>query len=140
MSRKYVDNVCAMLRRKGLSEKYECAGIYCIKLNEQIVYIGKSRNMLLRIAEHYVGIKQESEKKYRILAELQRKGHTVCFDVLYYAQKTKKAEIEEEIGEKEGVFIRKHRPPLNTQIPKANDWHKFDTNHVDAKELLQSLL
>ena len=34
MSRKYVDNVCAMLRRKGLSEKYECAGIYCIKLNE----------------------------------------------------------------------------------------------------------
>lgn len=140
MSRKYVDNVCAMLRRKGLSEKYECAGIYCIKLNEQIVYIGKSRNMLLRIAEHYVGIRQESEKKYRILAELQRKGHTVCFDVLYYAQKTKKAEIEEEIGEKEGVFIRKHRPPLNTQIPKANDWHKFDTNHVDAKELLQSLL
>lgn len=140
MSRKYVDNVCAMLRRKGLSEKYECAGIYCIKLNEQIVYIGKSRNMLLRIAEHYVGIKQESEKKYRILAELQRKGHTVCFDVLYYAQKTKKAEVEEEIGEKEGVFIRKHRPPLNTQIPKANDWHKFDTNHVDAKELLQSLL
>ena len=140
MSRKYVDNVCAMLRRKGLSEKYECAGIYCIKLNEQIVYIGKSRNMLLRIAEHYVGIKQESEKKYRILAELQRKGHTVCFDVLYYAQKTKKAEVEEEIGEKEGVFIRKHRPPLNTQIPKANDWHKFDTNHVDAKELLQRLL
>ena len=140
MSRKYVDNVCAMLRRKGLSEKYECAGIYCIKLNEQIVYIGKSRNMLLRIAEHYVGIRQESEKKYRILAELQRKGHTVCFDVLYYAQKTKKAEIEEEIGEKEGVFIRKHRPPLNTQIPKANDWHKFDTNHVDAKELLQKLL
>lgn len=140
MSRKYVDNVCAMLRRKGLSEKYECAGIYCIKLNEQIVYIGKSRNMLLRIAEHYVGIRQESEKKYRILAELQRKGHTVCFDVLYYAQKTKKAEIEEEIGEKEGVFIRKHRPPLNTQIPKANDWHKFDTNHVDAKELLQRLL
>lgn len=140
MSRKYVDNVCAMLRRKGLSEKYECAGIYCIKLNEQIVYIGKSRNMLLRIAEHYVGIKQESEKKYRILAELQRKGHTVCFDVLYYAQKTKKAEVEEEIGEKEGVFIRKHRPPLNTQIPKEDDWHKFDTNHVDAKELLQSLL
>lgn len=96
--------------------------------------------MLLRIAEHYVGIRQESEKKYRILAELQRKGHTVCFDVLYYAQKTKKAEIEEEIGEKEGVFIRKHRPPLNTQIPKEDDWHKFDTNHVDAKELLQRLL
>lgn len=96
--------------------------------------------MLLRIAEHYVGIRQGSEKKYRILAELQRKGHTVCFDVLYYAQKTKRAEIEEEIGAKEGEFIRKYRPPLNTQIPKEDDWHKYDLNHVDAKELLKELL
>jgi len=43
--------------------------------------------MLKRIAEHYVGIKNGSEAKYRILAEAQRKGHSVGFDVLYYAQK-----------------------------------------------------
>ena len=42
MNKKYVDNVCSMFRRKGLSEKYEHPGIYCIKLNSQIVYIGKS--------------------------------------------------------------------------------------------------
>lgn len=30
---------------------------------------GKSPNMLVRIAEHYVGIRQGSERKYRILAE-----------------------------------------------------------------------
>ena len=95
--------------------------------------------MLLRIAEHYVGIRQESEKKYRILAELQRKGHTVCFDVLYYAQKTKKAEIEEEIGEKEGKYIRKYQPILNTQIPKEDDWHKFDNRKIDVKSILNAI-
>ena len=58
-----------MLRRKGLADKYEHPGIYCIKLNDLIVYIGKSRNMLERIAQHYVGIKEGSECKYRILAE-----------------------------------------------------------------------
>ena len=42
MKNKYIENVCAMFRRKGLSPKYEHPGIYCIKLNDQIVYIGKS--------------------------------------------------------------------------------------------------
>lgn len=59
-----------MLRRKGLTEKYDCAGVYCIKLNGEIVYIGKSLNMLERIAAHYVGIKKGSELKYRILSEV----------------------------------------------------------------------
>ena len=31
---KFVENVCTMFRRNGLSEKYEYPGIYCIKLNE----------------------------------------------------------------------------------------------------------
>ena len=48
---------------------YEHPGIYCIKLDDQIVYIGKSKNMLERVASHYVGIKQGSELKYRIIAE-----------------------------------------------------------------------
>ena len=46
----YADNVYAMLRRRGLSPKYEHPGIYCIKLDGQIVYIGKSENMLVRVA------------------------------------------------------------------------------------------
>ena len=70
MQNSYEDNVCSMLRRRGLSPKYEHPGIYCIKLDDQIVYIGKSENMIRRIAEHYVGIKKGTEKKYRILAEV----------------------------------------------------------------------
>ena len=56
-------------RGKGLAPKYDHAGIYCIKIDSTIVYIGKSRNMLRRVAQHYVGIKTQKEKKYRILAE-----------------------------------------------------------------------
>ena len=96
--------------------------------------------MLKRIAQHYVGIKEGSECKYRILAEAQRKGYSVDFDVLYHAKNQRYWEIVEEIGQKEGELIRQHRPVLNTQIPKAEDWHKWEINRVDAREVLKLLL
>lgn len=69
MSRTYEENVRAMIRRIGKEPKYKAPGIYCIKLDERVVYIGKSVNMLERVAAHYVGIETGSECKYRILAE-----------------------------------------------------------------------
>lgn len=110
----YEDNAYQWLKRKGLAAKYEFAGIYCIKIDNQIVYIGKSGNMLRRIAQHYAGIQKGTEKKYRIIAEARRKGHNITFDVLYYAQSSRYVDKLAEIGEKEGEYIRKHRPPLNT--------------------------
>ena len=80
--------------------------------------------MLERVAHHYVGIKLGSERKYRILAEAQRKGHPIEFDVLYYAESNRKRDILNEIGEKEGEYIRAYRPILNTQIPKEEDCAK----------------
>ena len=96
--------------------------------------------MLRRVAEHYVGIQKETEKKYRILSEARRKGHPITFDVLYDAKGNWYAEIEEEIGRKEGELIRQYRPVLNTQFPKAEDWHKWNVNKVDAREVLKDLL
>ena len=81
----YVENMVGCLKRMGYAPKYQHAGIYCIKLDNQIVYIGKSTNMLYRVAEHYVGIQTGSETKYRILAEAARKNHSITFDVLYDA-------------------------------------------------------
>ena len=81
----YVENMVGCLKRLGYVPKYQHAGIYCIKLDNQIVYIGKSTNMLYRVAEHYVGIQTDSETKYRILAEAVRKNHSITFDVLYDA-------------------------------------------------------
>ena len=96
--------------------------------------------MLVRVSHHYVGIKRGSERKYRILAEAQRKGQRIGFDVLYYAKSERQKDIVNEIGEKEGEFIRKYRPILNTQIPKEEDWHKWDVSEVDAREVLKLLL
>ena len=48
------------LKRKGYDQKYERAGIYCIKVDDRIVYIGKSHNMLKRVAAHYAAIKGET--------------------------------------------------------------------------------
>ena len=94
----YTENTYNWLKRKGLAAKYECAGIYCIKIDNKIVYIGKSANMLRRIAQHYVGIQTGAEKKYRIMAEARRKGHNIGFDVLYYARRKGTANQLMEIG------------------------------------------
>ena len=136
----YEDNAYNWLKSKGLAAKYEYAGIYCIKIDGKIVYIGKSANMLRRIAQHYVGIKQGSEKKYRIISEAERKGHPITFDVLYYAKSRRLVDKLVEIGEKEGEYIRLHTPILNTQIPKAEDWKKYENKAVDAREILHEIL
>ena len=81
-----------------------------------------------------------TEKKYRIMAEAERKGHPITFDVLYYAKSRRYADKLAEIGEKEGEYIRKYNPILNTQIPKAENWERWDINEVDAKKILQTIL
>lgn len=136
----YADNAYNWMKDKGLAAKYEHAGIYCIKVDNKIVYIGKSTNMLRRIAQHYVGIQTGAEKKYRIMAEARRKGHNIGFDVLYYAQRKGSTNQLLEIGQKEGEYIRKFNPVLNTQIPKEEDWSKWDISEVDAREVLRMIL
>ena len=42
--------------------------------------------MLRRISQHYAGIQNETEKKYKVLSEARRRGHDINFDVLYYAK------------------------------------------------------
>ena len=96
--------------------------------------------MLERIASHYVGIRQGSELKYRIMAEAQRKGRAVVFDVLYYAKSKKNRDILNEIGEKEGEFIRELKPVLNTQIPKAENWRSYEINKTASTITLSEIL
>ena len=136
----YEQNTYEWMKRQGLGDKYGYAGIYCIKIDDSIVYIGKSMDMLRRMAQHYVGIRKGSEKKYRIMAEAKRKGHRVNFDVLYYAKSRSRVDKMVEIGEKEGEYIRQYQPILNTQIPKEEDWHQYDTQTIDAKAVLENLL
>ena len=84
--------------------------------------------MMWRLAEHYVAMKLPEGHKYMILSEAKRKGHRVRFEKIYDAESKLSSDIEEEIGKAEGELIRKHRPPLNTQIPKEEDWRKYEYN------------
>ncbi len=45
----YETNMINYLKRYGYDKKYNYAGIYCIKIDDEIVYIGKSHNMLKRV-------------------------------------------------------------------------------------------
>lgn len=93
--------------------------------------------MLWRVAKHYVEIKNQTERKYRIMAEARRKHHSINFDVMYYATKRTYRAITEEIGQKEGELIRQYRPVLNTQIPHEDDWRKFDVVPIDIPAVRQ---
>ena len=60
--------------------------------------------------------------------------------MLYDAKARNYSDIQEEIGQKEGEYIRTYKPVLNTQIPREDDWRKFDVCAVDAREVLKDLL
>lgn len=40
------------IMKKIPAEKYYGSGIYCIKANDKIVYIGQSKDMIVRVANH----------------------------------------------------------------------------------------
>lgn len=133
----YEENMYQSLRRRGLALKFECAGVYGIFIDRRLVYVGKSGNMLRRMAQHFVGMTLKREHKYQVLAAARSSGHRVWFDVLYYA---KSNDIENEIGAKEGELIRRYLPPLNKQIPKAENWHSCTLNAAADTITLQDIL
>ena len=96
--------------------------------------------MLWRLAEHYVAFRQPKSHKYQILAEAKQKGHAVQFDVVCYATSSKQSDVVEEIGEAEGFYIRQYLPALNTQIPKEDNWRKYDYNAAAAMITLEEIL
>ena len=128
------------LREQGFAPVFDHAGIYRITIDGFIVYIGKSNNMMIRLAEHIVAMQNPDSHKYEILAEAKRKGHIVNFDKLYDAKSTGYSYLVEEIGSTEGYYIRKHRPPLNAQIPKQGDWRRYDYNKSATTITLEEIL
>lgn len=128
MSSIHVQNVYNRYYAQEWSKKFQCSGVYSITVNNKIVYIGKSNNILYRMAEHWCSMGNPKENKYKVLAEANRRNYSVRFHVLYTAKSKTRAEIEEEIGEREGYFIRLYQPPLNTQIPKEENWRSYTVN------------
>lgn len=111
-------------------DKYKHWGIYCIYINQKLVYIGKSSNMINRVANHCLLIEGIGEpkdlkpNKYKVLSQAKREGYKITFDVLCYTN-----EDEDSLGLAEAEQINKYMPKLNTQIPKLGDYRHYDTNH-----------
>ena len=66
--------------------------------------------MLERVAQHFVGVRRGSERKYRILAEAQRKGQTVGFDLLEQGKTYR--QITEMTGISKSTVIRARRSSI----------------------------
>ena len=126
-----------------IREKYRGAGIYQIYIDDILVYIGKAHNLLERISEHRAEIKDvdsKSANKDKVLAQAQKMGHQITFDVLYYSPFTSGNEMIDDIGFNEGKYIREYLPFLNTQIPKQENYHNYDYNKRAKYITLDSIL
>ena len=117
-------------------EKYQKPGIYCIKINDKLVYIGKSKNMLYRLAGHCWEIKHgqyNKSHKYRVLWEaLNREDVKIDFDIMITCD-------EDELDMYEGQFIRNLVPALNYQIPKTTG-KGYTTNPLAQTISLEQIL
>ncbi len=126
-----------------IREKYRGAGIYQIYIDDILVYVGKAGDLLERVAEHIAEIRyvdKKSPNKYKVLAQAQRMGHQISFDVLYYSPFTSGNEMNDDIGFMEGKYIRQYLPFLNIQIPKENDYKKYTYNKRAKYITLDSIL
>lgn len=137
-----LDQYIQQIVDQGKEQKYkDKAGIYAIKVQNKIVYIGKSTNMIVRIASHMRHICEqtpESESnKYVVLREALKNNIPIEFSVLYYSNSE---DIIEDIGNTEGIYIRQYMPILNYQIPKEEDWRRYKVNKIAAKATLNDVL
>ena len=94
------------------------------------------------MAQHWadITVPQGKEHKYQVLAEAKDKGHKIRFLRLYKANSSLGQELIEELGSKEGQYIRANLPPLNTQIPNEDDWHSYTTNNSASTVSLYDIL
>lgn len=109
----------------GKKDKYNKQGLYGIYLNNKLVYIGKSTNMLVRIANHMLAIDgiggDKDAWKYNMIRQAIADGYRVRFDVI--------AEMEgcscHELSLEEARTIGCRKPILNKQLPAldgSNSW------------------
>lgn len=116
---------------QDITRKYSHPGLYSITIGGRLAYIGKSRDMLCRLAQHIFYTNNPSfstSHKYKIFNLAQFMGYEIKFDVMYVATGKGEKEIDDEIGKKEGEEIRKYLPPLNYQIPAKDNYHSFTVN------------
>lgn len=123
----YTEMLQRYVKTKYIKPHLDRSGIYCIKINGVIIYIGKADNLLKRILSHQVNTELGlPEHKYNVFRGIIQKGYTLCFEVLEYVPNKKNLRIVE------GKWIRKYVPILNYQIPKEDGIH-YTVNPIAKK-------
>lgn len=117
-----------LCKDKDLVERYQRAGLYSISIEDKLVYIGKSRNMLKRLSAHMANTEFDKAHKYQILRQARDRGLRIQFNPIYYSQAITEQMIDDDIGYKEAEEIRRHLPPLNYQLPLLDNYHRFEVN------------
>lgn len=84
------------------------SGVYCIKVDNAIVYVGKAKDLNERMRQHWNSIFTKSEEnKYVLLNSARGRKHKITFWLL--------EECEEiELKSKETYWIHSLRPCLNS--------------------------
>lgn len=122
-------------------DKYNHSGIYYIMIEDKIVYIGKSRDMLYRIAQHQAAIEMdETKNKYRVMADALKSDMAITFGVFYITNQTTQDAIDVDIGYQEAYYINEYLPPLNYQIPKMNNYRSFTVNKTAKTKTLEEIM
>lgn len=95
----------------NLTKKYKHSGVYCIKIDDEIVYIGQSKDMQRRVWDHIKSIKEGTEdNKYKYLHAAEKDNRQIGFDVVEYVK-------EDKLLEREKHYISKYKPLLNVAVP-----------------------
>lgn len=115
------------VKTKYIKPYLDKSGIYCIKIDGVIIYIGKADNLLKRILSHQVNTQLGlPEHKYNVFRGIIQQGYTLCFEVLEYVPNKADLRIVE------GKWIRKYMPIMNYQIPKEDGIH-YTVNPIAKK-------
>lgn len=117
-------------------EKYNHPGIYAIYIDKKLVYIGKSRNMAIRVVSHVNEIENNKKSnKYIQLYRAKQAGHEIRFDVIEILDQD-----DELLSREEAKLIRQYFPCLNTQIPLIDNPRFFEYNKRAKKIKFEEIL
>lgn len=135
-----------LLRKYAPTIKNNIAGIYAIKVEDKIVYVGKSKWIAERVDQHIGCIESvisniifdnDFEKKYIPLVNAVLKGYkiefiTLCECAVFTNNKYSMniTELKEKLSEEEKYYIKFYNPPLNVQYTGKKKYTVGDINEI----------
>lgn len=105
-------------------EKY--TGIYCIKVNDCIVYVSGTKDLAGRTMYQYDQIKKAKENMYQLLKTASTQGYTITVWLLEQCK-------GKDLAKRKGFWIRQLKPILNRPaVSTSQDFFDEVSSRRDA--------